>query len=245
LKEMKGNTAHFLPNPSKLVDVDSSPVEDVDAVLFCTGYVPRYSFLPTKALAEHPHLERYSLVWHPDLKNVAFIGFARPAGLGAIPPLAEAQSRWAAQVLSGKVTLPSVAHMKACNAQAVINFKKERPRIAVDSTGHLVVFSYYLAHICAKFNASPHMGKLFFTNRKLFWNLLFKPFTPMQFRLTGPHACPELAEKTINSLTDRSPTPLTKNWKFISGLLLFSGIKAQLGFSTAEPGYTNAYGVWT
>ena len=49
---------------------------------------------------------------HPELPGLYFIGLVQP--LGAIMPIAEAQSEWIADMLEGKASLPGPrAHARA------------------------------------------------------------------------------------------------------------------------------------
>ena len=56
---------------------------------------------------------RYRLVFHPSLPQMAFIGFVRPAGLGAIPPLGEPTTLMTLTILIIEIT-----------PMTVINFTK-------------------------------------------------------------------------------------------------------------------------
>ena len=76
-------------------------------------------------------------VEHPGLY---FIGFIQP--LGAIMPLAEAQSEWVADLLGGRGTLPSPSEMRAEIAEAERRMRKryiasKRHTIQVDFQPYL------------------------------------------------------------------------------------------------------------
>jgi len=179
-----------VPQPN-IAGVSSESVS-LDKVILCTGFTTEFPMLPEK-YREHEHLDRYRLVFHPGLENVAFIGFVRPTGFGAIPPCSEMQARWAAQVVSGKVDLPSKEFMMKHAASVKERYKKVR----VTNNQMLVFFPYYLAEIAHQFGANPHMFKIFMTDPKLWLKIMWGPYTSHQYRLTGPHAKPDIAKEMI------------------------------------------------
>lgn len=84
--------------------------ERIDAVIYCTGYRITFPFLPDQVIAAADnHIPLYRRVVAPDRPGLFFIGLVQP--LGAVMPLAEAQSEWIADVLQGTVALPSPATM--------------------------------------------------------------------------------------------------------------------------------------
>jgi dimethylaniline monooxygenase (N-oxide forming) len=97
-------------------------VDEVDLVIYCTGYKITFPFFSDGLVsARDNHIPLYRRVVHPELPGLYFIGLLQP--LGAIMPLAEAQSEWIADVLEGKVALPDRATMRA-----VIRREDERMR---------------------------------------------------------------------------------------------------------------------
>lgn len=54
-------------------------------------------------------MDVYKLVFPPERPGLALIGLAQP--IGALLPLSELQSRWAARVFSGKASLPPAEEM--------------------------------------------------------------------------------------------------------------------------------------
>jgi hypothetical protein len=96
---------------STVVFVDGSRV-DADVVVYCTGYKVTFPFLDESVLAtDDNHVDLYRRVVPPDRPGLWFIGLVQP--LGAVMPLAEAQSHWVADLIQGRVTLPSRAEMRA------------------------------------------------------------------------------------------------------------------------------------
>jgi dimethylaniline monooxygenase (N-oxide forming) len=91
--------------------VDGSE-EEIDLVVYCTGYKVTFPFFAEDLLlAEDNRLPLYRHVASPEHPGLYFIGFIQP--LGAIMPIAEAQSEWVADVIGGRGALPSRAEMEA------------------------------------------------------------------------------------------------------------------------------------
>jgi len=85
--------------------------EEIDLVVYCTGYKITFPFFDPGFLAAHdnrlPLYNRVVSVEHPGLY---FVGFIQP--LGPIMPLAEAQAEWIADLLAGRASLPPAAEMR-------------------------------------------------------------------------------------------------------------------------------------
>jgi cation diffusion facilitator CzcD-associated flavoprotein CzcO len=97
--------------------------EEIDLVVYCTGYKITFPFFDEDLISAGdnrlPLYRRVASVEHPGLY---FIGFIQP--LGAIMPIAEAQSEWIADLLGGRGTLPSPAEMRAEIASSETKMRK-------------------------------------------------------------------------------------------------------------------------
>ncbi|MGN6557156.1 MAG: flavin-containing monooxygenase [Solirubrobacterales bacterium] len=90
--------------------VDGSE-EEIDLVVYCTGYKITFPFFDPKVLsAPDNRLPLYRRVVSVERPGLYFIGFIQP--LGPIMPLAEAQAEWIADLLTGRATLPPAGEMK-------------------------------------------------------------------------------------------------------------------------------------
>ncbi|HTC59888.1 MAG TPA: NAD(P)/FAD-dependent oxidoreductase, partial [Solirubrobacteraceae bacterium] len=81
------------------------------------------------------HIELFRRVFHPEIGGLYFIGLLQP--LGAIMPLAEAQSAWVGDYLRGEYALPSPAglHRDIASDQAAMRKRyvaSKRHTIQVD-----------------------------------------------------------------------------------------------------------------
>jgi dimethylaniline monooxygenase (N-oxide forming) len=86
--------------------------EEVDVVVYCTGYKVTFPFFdPGFISAPDNDLPLFRRVFHPDIERVYFIALLQP--LGATMPIAEAQSAWICDHLSGRYVLPARAETLA------------------------------------------------------------------------------------------------------------------------------------
>ena len=80
-------------------------------VIYCTGYKVTFPFLDERFVPTRDnHVDLYRRVVSPDLPGLYFVGLVQP--IGAIMPLAEAQSAWVADLVSGEGVLPSYDEMR-------------------------------------------------------------------------------------------------------------------------------------
>ena len=100
---------------------DGSVEEDVDVVVYCTGYKVTFPFFDEDLIsAPDNDLPLYRRVFHPEVDNVFFLSLLQP--LGATMPLAEAQAHWVARFLRGEYQLPPPADVRA-------DMERERARM--------------------------------------------------------------------------------------------------------------------
>ena len=128
LKELAGNRVRF----------EDGTEEQIDAIVYATGYKISFPFFDLSFInPKDNEISLYKRVVHPDYPNLYFIGLLQP--LGAIMPLAELQSKWVADLLEGKVKLPSPEAMKK-------DIEKEREAIRkryVNSKRHTMQVDFY------------------------------------------------------------------------------------------------------
>lgn len=96
---------------AKTVTFTDGTVEDVDVIVWSTGYKVTFPFFEeTFVTARDNDLPLFFRVFHPEHPQLAFVGLLQP--LGAIMPLAEAQSKWLAKYIRGEYALPSPNEMR-------------------------------------------------------------------------------------------------------------------------------------
>jgi dimethylaniline monooxygenase (N-oxide forming) len=107
---VKPNVAQFTKDGVQFDD--GSTVNNLDAVIFCTGYDMRFPYLEIEEeVVLKNEVKLYKYVFPPSLKKptLAVIGNVQP--LGAINPISELQARLACRVFGRKVQLPSQEDM--------------------------------------------------------------------------------------------------------------------------------------
>lgn len=86
--------------------------ERVDAIVYATGYKVSFPFFdPGFVSAPDNRLPLFFRIFHLEHPRLFFIGLAQP--VGAIMPIAEAQSKLVAAHLAGRYALPSAEEMRA------------------------------------------------------------------------------------------------------------------------------------
>jgi len=84
--------------------------EEIDVIIYSTGYEISFPFLGDDIINPADNeVPLYRNVVHPDYPGLYFIGLVQP--WGAIMPLAEVQSEWAADILEDKTGLPDREYM--------------------------------------------------------------------------------------------------------------------------------------
>jgi cation diffusion facilitator CzcD-associated flavoprotein CzcO len=140
--EVKPNIDRF--SGGRTVRFADGGEEEIDLVIYCTGYKITFPFFDEELVSakenRFPLYRRVVSVEHPGLY---FVGFIQP--LGAIMPIAEAQSEWVADLLGGRGTLPSPAAMRA----EIVEAEKKMRKRYVASKRHTIQvdFQPYLREI--------------------------------------------------------------------------------------------------
>jgi hypothetical protein len=160
--------------------------DTVDAIVCATGYELDIPYLDEDVWARlGPDLALYQRTWHPDLPGFGFIG--QFLLQGPYLPLLELQARWIIAVWSGEVALPDAEHMRAAIAQ---------PRPPVDAHNALAALLADELGVTPDVLAWPHLAEA----------LLFGPMLPPRYRLAGPGAHADAAQRFAAQL-GASPRP--------------------------------------
>ena len=102
---IKPNVSNF--TKTGVVFDDGSQVNDLDAVIFCTGYKIGFKCIDQSILPVSDNMvELYKYVFPPKLTKPTLAVFGCIQPIGAIFPISELQARWATQVFCGKKLLP-------------------------------------------------------------------------------------------------------------------------------------------
>ena len=124
--------------------------ETVDAIIYATGYKVSFPFLSSDVVAPKANdLPLFLRIFPLDRQDLFFVGLAQP--VGAVMPLAEAQAKLIAELLSGSYDLPDAAERKR-------RTERERAEMFaryVPSRRHTMQLDYdeYLASLAAEAKA--------------------------------------------------------------------------------------------
>ncbi|XP_058394941.1 flavin-containing monooxygenase 5 [Diceros bicornis minor] len=203
LVKVKGNVKEFTETAA--IFEDGSREDDIDAVIFATGYSFAFPFLEDSVKVVKNKISLYKKVFPPNLEKptLAFIGLIQP--LGAIMPISELQGRWATQVFKGLKTLPSQSEMITDIAKA----QEEMAKRYVESQRHTIQGDYIdtMEELADLVGVRPNLLSLAFTDPKLALHLFVGPCTPIQYRLQGPGKW-DGARKAILTTEDRIRKPM-------------------------------------
>ncbi|CAL1592897.1 unnamed protein product [Knipowitschia caucasica] len=179
---MKPNIKGF--NKSKVVFEDDTK-EEIDIVLYCTGYITKFPFLPP-SLSQGPkgELSLYKRLFPPSLQQPTLAVMGVFQTKGPIMPVVEMQARWSAAVFKGLDILPSNDIMLG-----VIEAERKRSMESYPcplQASLQVDYISYLDFMAEKIRVKPHFLGLFLQDPVLWVKVFFGPCTPYQFRLSGP-----------------------------------------------------------
>jgi len=125
-------------------------VETVDVIVYATGYKVTFPFFSSAVVAPKANdLPLFLRIFPLDREDLFFVGLAQP--VGAIMPLAEAQGKLIAELLSGNYDLPNPAERK----QRTEREREEMFARYVPSRRHTMQLDYqeYLATLAAETKA--------------------------------------------------------------------------------------------
>ena len=231
---MKGDIERFEENG--VVFKGENKVTEVDSVVFATGYQINFPYLEKRLIDPKDNkIALYKYQYIAELRHphtLAFIGLIQP--YGPLIPISESQARWHLQLVKGKCKpLPSLEVMRADIAMKREALKQRY----YDSKRHTLQVDVvpFMDEVNSQYGAKPNLLELFFTDPKLFFNLLTKQSLPYQYRLQGPHSDYEKARDAIltadqrisgalktNQLIDYSPAKfLSRIWSGVVSIFVF------------------------
>ncbi|XP_072295123.1 flavin-containing monooxygenase 5-like [Eucyclogobius newberryi] len=224
--QIKPNVKEF--SGSSVVFDDGTIIHEVDVVIFATGYIFSFPFLPPELQNQSGDRSLYKHIIPPSLANptLAVVGFIN--SLGAVNPVAEMQGRWATRVFKGIIKLPSEENMK----RQIEKDKEIKPRSPCSQYNPLkVIFIPYMDSLAEQVGARPNLLRLLLTDPWLALQVFFGPCTSYQYRLTGPgrwsgarQAILSQWERVLRPFKTRvAPEPGRKPWSKIKFSVIVSG----------------------
>lgn len=179
-----------------------------DVIIMATGYKVHFPFIDQSLVPVVDNkVDLYKYVFAPNLQphpeTLAFIALAQP--IGALFPIAEMHSRWYALIMSGKCKLPTREKMEKDIAKKHAYLESRyyggpRNTLQVDWVN-------YMDELATLMGCKPKVHKYLFKDPKLWWDLVFGPCYPYQYRLEGPHAWEDARECILQAKT-RIKAPL-------------------------------------
>lgn len=168
--------------------------EEFDVVLLCTGFKMDFSALGRDLAVKDNNVRNlYKHSIHPDHGGrLAFMGFVRPY-TGGIPVVAEMQARYFALLCSGRHQLPADLRDRIEREKVwedgIVALSPRHPETIPSRT-------LFVDAIAKEIGCLMPVSKLMFRPRLLVRHW-FYPFNQACYRLTGPHADPEMATREM------------------------------------------------
>ncbi|KAL4634955.1 dimethylaniline monooxygenase N-oxide-forming 5-like [Arapaima gigas] len=189
---IKPNIGEF--QGSTVVFEDGTIEEQIDAVVFCTGYNYNFHFLPSSIFTGPGHnLTLYNHVFPPTLQHptLGIMGLIEP--WGPIMPVVEMQARWATRVIKGNLSKILLCFSPRCNCPKNADLQVE--------------YIPYLDQLANQLRVRPNLFWLLLTDPPVGFRVLFGPCTPYQYRLRGPGKWAG-ARNAILTVWDRVEQPM-------------------------------------
>ncbi|KAA1246820.1 NAD(P)/FAD-dependent oxidoreductase [Aquimarina sp. RZ0] len=182
----------------KIYTSDGKILENIDIIVFCTGYKNLVSFLPEEFQECDPR-HMYKHMFNPKiLDRIIWMGWARPS-FGSQFPIMEMQARLLALIISGKHQLPKLHEMEKISSLDRLYylkiFKGNAYRIR-----SLVEYHRYMDDLAHLIGCDPPLIKYFFTKPKVWFKMVYGPTQATQFRLKGPGKKTELAYEILRKI---------------------------------------------
>lgn len=184
---------------------DGTVEENIDTVLFSTGYTVSFPFLeePLKSLCAKK-IFLYKQVFPSNLEKATLAVIGLISLKGSILAGTELQARWATRVFKGLCKIPPSQKLMA-------EFTKKEQLIKrgvmKDTSEDKLDYIPYMDDIAACLGTKPNVPFLFLTDPRLAWEVFFGPCTPYQYRLMGPGKW-DGARNAILTQWDRTLKPL-------------------------------------
>ena len=188
----------------RLVQFADGTSDHFDAVIMCTGYDLHYfPFLPEE-YKNKTFRDRYKFIFDVEDPSIAFIGYVRPV-VGAIPSIAEVQSRWVAKVFARSISLKPLelrqADVKTDSVYWMDYFNNSSQRLEALVEGFM-----YIDDIARLAGIFPDYKALLLRNPKGWFTAVFSPYSGATYRLNEP-AYEKQALKTMAKHRKQTTNP--------------------------------------
>ena len=193
-----GEITDIIAGGRTLKTADGSSLENIDTIVFSTGYCNHVGFMPKELQTCDPR-DMFKHMFHPKMGNrMAWVGWARP-GFGSQFPILEMQARYCALVFSGDLALPEPEEIKRIVKDDMSIYKNQFEGSAVRIRS-LIDYHRYMDSLANLMGCKPPLFKYFFRNPRRWLHLMYGPTQATQFRLQGPGKKIKLAHEIIDKL---------------------------------------------
>ncbi|XP_041609212.1 dimethylaniline monooxygenase [N-oxide-forming] 4 isoform X2 [Vulpes lagopus] len=200
---MKANVKEF--TETSAVFEDGTVEENIDTVIFATGYTFSFPFLeePLKSLCTKK-IFLYKQVFPSNLERATLAIIGIISLKGSILAGTELQARWATRVFKGLCKIPPTQKLMA---EATKKEQLIKRGVMKDITKDKFEYIAYMDDLAACIGTKPSVPILFLKDPRLAWEVFFGPCTPYQYRLLGPGKW-DGARNAILTQWDRTLKPL-------------------------------------
>eukprot|EP01132_Coremiostelium_polycephalum_P002229 gene2229-2747_t len=199
--KIDGKKIYFKNNHTKddSTRVDSLEEQEIDHIIFCTGYRLKLPFFKRDILDQLYYDENdplqpvilHKTVFSPNLKNIGFVGIYK----GVFLPTIELQSRWICMVFSGILKYPSNQEMLV-GIQKELDVRNSYPKQQFPH-GDYVQFCENLAK---EIGSQPDYENIKSKDPVLYRQLWNNFLAPSSWRLFGFNSDPELAKNQLKEI---------------------------------------------
>uniref|UniRef100_A0A8C0B3V9 Flavin-containing monooxygenase n=1 Tax=Buteo japonicus TaxID=224669 RepID=A0A8C0B3V9_9AVES len=171
---------------SSAVFEDGTTEENIDVVLFATGYSFSFAFLEesVRSLFDD-NRSLYKRIFPPQLEKptLAIIGLVQLTG--SVMVGTEMQARWVTGIFAGWNKLPPTSKMMADVLKKKPPVKRCIMLLHLGCSGGRLSFISYTDEIASCAGIKPSVLRLLLTDPRLALAIFFGPCTPYQYRLVG------------------------------------------------------------
>ncbi|ELT98324.1 hypothetical protein CAPTEDRAFT_167098 [Capitella teleta] len=179
--------------------------EEIDAVIFATGYDYKFKFLDDDILSMDNNkpgtgLYRFMMPAHLRHPTLSVIGLVQ--AIGSVIPISEMQARWHARLLTGGASLPEKAEMDSDIEEKSSRMKEQY----VDSQRHTLQTFWieYMDTIAEEIGVRPNLGRLALSDPWLSLRCFLGACVPSQYRLEGPGRWSGARDAILRSLSNNA-----------------------------------------
>ncbi|XP_053463552.1 dimethylaniline monooxygenase [N-oxide-forming] 4 isoform X2 [Nycticebus coucang] len=200
---MKSSVLEF--TETSAVFEDGTVEENIDSVIFTTGYTFSFPFLeePLRSLCMNK-IFLYKRVFPSSLERATFAIIGLISLKGSILAATELQARWVTRVFKGLCKIPPSQKLMA---EATKKEQLIKRGVIKNTYEDKLDYIPYMDELAACVGAKPSIPFLFLKDPRLAWEVFFGPCTPYQYRLTGPGTW-DGARNAILTQWDRTMKPL-------------------------------------